>query len=242
MSIQPTPIHVGPVVIGTAPRVVGVISHLETVPSLLDGPNPGCDIVEMRLDQMDLTRPDWLDAARSLEAAGYPVIATLRLQEEGGGWHESDEARRPHLADAIAQCSCVDVELCSVLRHELIDNATRRRKALILSHHDFKKTPSTEALTDIIERASAGPSIVVKVAVTINQPEDIDRLRALLRRPPTSAPLCLIGMGDAGAPARIEFPRHGSCLAYGHIDGATAPGQLSCAELSRQIKFRSSSR
>lgn len=220
---------------GEASRIVGIISDLKTVPALLADPSPGCDIVEMRLDRMDVNAPDWIEAAQTIEAQGYPVIATLRIKEEGGDWKGSDEERRPHLLKALDHCACVDIELRSPLFPELAALALQKKKALIVSHHDYDKTPDMAALKAVIARAAVNAQVVVKIAVRVNEPTDIDRLRELLSDAPNPAALCLIGMGDLGTPTRIEFPKLGSCLAYGHIDGSTAPGQLSCKELADRI-------
>ena len=47
--------------------------------------------------------------------------------------------------------------------------------------------------------------------------------------------ICVMGMGEAGAISRVALPCAGSCLVYGSLDHATAPGQLSCRELSREL-------
>ena len=228
-------VHIGRVPVGDAPRVVGIVSDSATVPGLLAQAAPGCDLVEMRLDRMDVRAPDWPAAAARLEAAGYPVIATLRIAAEGGAWDAPETERRPHLQQALAQCACVDIELRSALLPELVATAGTLGKALIVSHHDYDRTPPLDELRAVIARAAVAEHVIVKLAVRVNETADIDRLRELLADPPGRQPLCLIGMGDPGTPTRIEFPRLGSCLAYGHLDGATAPGQLSCRELADRI-------
>ncbi len=231
-------VHFGPVAVGAEPRIVGIISDLRTVSSLLSDPAPGCDIVELRLDRVGVTTSEWIDAAHAIEEKGYPVIATLRIPEEGGHWHGTDEERLPHLLDALQHCACVDIELRSPLLNELTAKAAQGRKALIVSHHDYEKTPATDDLETVAARAAVNEQCVVKMAVRVNDATDTDRLRDFLTRGKHAAPLCLIGMGDLGTPTRVEFPKLGSCLAYGHLDGSTAPGQLSCRELADQIGTR----
>ncbi len=228
-------IHFGSVAVGAKPRVVGIISDLRTVPSFLSDPAPGCDVVELRLDHIGVTSSDWMDAAHTIEEKGYPVIATLRIPEEGGNWRGTDEERRPHLLDALQHCACVDIELRSPLLGELAEQAEKNRKALIVSHHDYEKTPATDELASVTARAAVNGQCVVKIAVRVNETADVDRLRDFLTGGTCAMPLCLIGMGDLGTSTRIEFPKLGSCLAYGHIDGSTAPGQLSCRELAEKL-------
>ncbi len=229
------PVQLNALSVGHEPRIVGIISSLRTVPTFLANPKPGCDIVELRLDRIGVTQPEWINTAHDIEANGCPVIATLRIQEEGGTWEGADEERRPHLLQALEQCACVDIELRSPLFPELADCAVRHNKALIVSHHDYEKTPPTAELYDVMRRATVNDLCIVKIAVRVNDVSDIERLRDLLINPPVAAPLCIIGMGDLGTPTRIEFPKLGSCLAYGHLDESTAPGQLSCRALAERL-------
>ena len=228
-------VHFDAVEIGRAPRVVGIISHLQSVGSFLENPEPGCDVVELRLDRMDVDGGDWESAARALGAAGYPVIATLRIPEEGGEWQGGDEARLPYFERALTCCAAVDIELRSSLCAALAGLAEAQGKALIVSHHDYEQTPGLEVLQAVEQRAALSAGVVVKIAVRVQIAADVECLKLFLAQP-RQQPLCLIGMGDLGIPTRLEFPSLGSCLAYGHLDGSTAPGQLSCRELSARIR------
>jgi len=105
----------------------------------------------------------------------------------------------------------------------------------LVSYHDYDKTPALDELRAVIEDTATYPNVICKIAVRVQQPDDIARLKSLLAEP-RIIPLCLIGMGDLGIATRLEFPRLGSCLAYGHLDGSTAPGQLSCEELSAALR------
>jgi 3-dehydroquinate dehydratase I len=227
-------VQLGAVAVGETPRVVGIISQLASAADLSPATAPGCDLVEMRLDRMPLQDDAWQAAARGLEERGLPVIATLRIPEEGGEWREGDLARRPILAAALSTCACIDVELQSALFPELVDAAEAQGKALIASYHDYERTPPDDVLLDVEARAAVRPNVIVKIAVRVESEADIERLQIFLARP-RQQPLCLIGMGDLGVSTRLTFPARGSCLAYGHLDGSTAPGQLACDELARRI-------
>jgi 3-dehydroquinate dehydratase I len=218
--------------VGTGPRVVGILSNLERVSGFLAAPPHGCDVVELRVDHMDpLNATDWMQAVRAMEAAGWPVIVTLRLAAEGGQWQGPDEDRLPLFEEALTACACIDVELRSPLLPTLADAVRRTGKALIVSHHDFEKMPTAAALTDIARRAAVHEQTVVKIAAHVAHEAEVQTMANLLMHRPVPNPLCLIGMGDQGRCTRLDFPRQGSCLAYGHLDGSTAPGQYSCAEL-----------
>ncbi len=229
-------VHIGPLVVNASfPRVVGILSRMDSAKDFLKDTALGCDLIELRLDRMDIAEnPDWSEVAQSIQAVGYPVIATLRLPSEGGAWNGTDEERRPFLQQAMKLCGAVDIELQSNLFENMAAAALEANKTLIVSYHDFKQTPPIETLREVIRRAAIHERVIVKIAAQINQPDDIAVLEELLAAP-ASAPLCVIGMGALGQSTRVEFPRRGSCLAYGHIDESTAPGQWSCSALVQKL-------
>jgi 3-dehydroquinate dehydratase I len=219
--------------LGGLPRVVGVVSS----PDFQRPENLPCDLVELRLDSWP-ENFDWLRMGREIEAAGWPVILTARLKSEGGHWPKPDAARRQIFFRALENFSAVDVELQSEIAGEVCAEATRLKKAAIVSHHDFEKTPSLDELKQIIARAER-PGAVVKIATMIHSDADVKTLEALLAEK-ISAPLCVIGMGAAAAQSRVSFAMRGSCLTYGFLDAQpSAPGQLSASELMKRLRTAS---
>jgi 3-dehydroquinate dehydratase I len=228
-------LSIGSVTVGDRARVVGIISKRESVPRLMQTPRPACDLVEVRLDRMDVEQDNWPQDIEKIERHGFPVIATLRVATEGGTWDKQETLRRPHFMRALTCASCLDIEYRSALFEELADETRDAGKTMIASYHDYAKTPSLDELRSVITHTATYPNVVCKIAVRIQSEDDIARLQCLLEEP-RPAPLCLIGMGDLGVNTRVEFPRLGSCLAYGHLDGSTAPGQLSCEALASALR------
>jgi 3-dehydroquinate dehydratase I len=212
--------------LNAGPLVVGVLSSLED-----DFPLAG-DIVEMRLDKTGRP-PNWLERCKAIEARGKPVLLTIRLRSEGGEWPVDDENRLNLFADGLRALSAVDVELSSVICGTVTKQAEQLGKVCLVSHHDFEKTPPLAELESIVEKAQQNGA-VAKVATMIRGEADIETLRALLSRK-RKRPLCVIGMGETWKETRVLFPKLGSCLTYGYLDKPTAPGQVSAAELVRQI-------
>jgi len=231
----------GNVTLGTVPRVVGVASQPATLHRLAAGTDRDCDIVEVRLDLIGPNTPrpsrsgrGWLEDAQAIEARGLPVIVTIRLAEEGGQWKESDELRLPLFEEALRHLSAADIELRSPLVEEVSALARQHQKALIVSHHDFAKTPPVDELRKVMTRAAQLGS-VVKIAALTTTEADIATLRSLFHENFPSA-LCVLGMGPLGAQTRVEFPRLGSCLTYGYLDAPVAPGQVSARELMQLLR------
>ncbi|MGP8199686.1 MAG: type I 3-dehydroquinate dehydratase [Limisphaerales bacterium] len=209
------------------PLVVGVLSSLDG-----DFPLAG-DLVEVRLDKTGRP-PDWLERCKAIEARGKPVLLTVRLRSEGGEWPEDNEGRLRIFQEGLSALSAVDVELSSVICAAVTKQAEKLGTVCLVSHHDFQKTPPLAELESIVERAQQNGA-VAKIATMIRSEADVDTLRALLSRRGKRPP-CVIGMGDAWKQTRVSFPRLGSCLTYGYLDKPTAPGQVSAAELVRQLR------
>ena len=226
--------HIGELSIGDQPRVVGVISRRDTLargPLSQDLP---CDFVEVRLDQIGVDTPGWLEQASSFEAAGLPVILTLRLAAEGGGWNADDSLRMDTLTLAMGKLSTVDVEFNSEIRAEVCKMAGAQGKNVIVSYHNFQRTPPLDELSYIVREISKSSSAVPKITTMVSSPSDVETLRTLLLSV-DDRPICVLGMGDRGTATRIAFARDGSCLTYGYLDRSSAPGQLSCEELKNRL-------
>ena len=224
----------GAVTLGTVSRIVGVVSQGDTLRRLATSTEQECDIIELRLDIIGSEAPGWLDDAKAIEARGLPVILTIRLAAEGGHWNEPDEARLALLEEGLRHLSAVDIELRSSLIDRVSAFARQQKRGLIVSHHDFEKTPPLDELKRIMTRA-ARYGTVVKLAVFSQSNTDIAVLRGLLHEK-CPVPLCLLGMGPLGTQTRVEFPKLGSCLTYGYLDSPVAPGQVSARELTQLLR------
>ena len=222
----------GNLVLGLAPKVVGTVSQTGTLEKLAAGMERRCDIVELRLDLLG-TGNDWLDHATAIEAQGLPVIATLRLAGEGGKWTRPDTERLPVFETALTHLTAVDIEFRSPLLEKVSAFAASHQKALIISYHDFERTPPVAELRQVIRKA-ANYGTVVKIATLTQTEADLAALRELFTEQ-CSASVCLLGMGALGPVSRKLLPQLGSCLTYGYLDAPIAPGQVASAELLRQL-------
>jgi 3-dehydroquinate dehydratase-1 len=232
MACAPT--RFGSLILGLAPQVVGTVSQADTLARLGVGMPRVCDIVEIRLDLIGPDAGPWLEHAKAIETQGFPVVVTIRLADEGGQWTQPDAERLPLFEAALEHLSAADIELRSPLLETVCAAARRRQRALIVSHHDFLRTPPAHELRRIVFKAAEyGP--VVKVATLTQTEEDVATLRELLGQKHPGA-LCVLGMGPLGPRTRTEFPKLGSCLTYGYVDVPVAPGQIAAHELIRQLR------
>jgi 3-dehydroquinate dehydratase-1 len=190
-------------------------------------------MVEIRLDQMPHQK-DWLDRGRAIQAHGLPVILTLRLEAEGGGWTQPDEERLEMFQQSVQQLAAVDIELRSRIASKVSSAAKRLHKECIVSYHDFQGTPPLAKLQSVVSEAQDLGSIA-KVSTMVNAEKDIEILQSLLAGN-WKVPVCIIGMGPLGTRTRVSFAALGSCLTYGYLDRPSAPGQLPASSLVEQLR------
>ena len=225
---------IGQVELGRVPRVVGTITTRAALPSAVRTLRYDCDIVEVRLDLIGVDTPDGLAECRTIEAAGRPVLFTLRSANEGGKWTAPDQDRLPLITSALETVSCVDVEFLSGICGEVCGQAAQGGKPVVVSYHNFQRTPGLAELEDILWKMRELPAAIPKLTTMVTQAADVETLKSLLARH-RDKPLCVIGMGDKAAETRVLFPSLGSCLTYGYIDAPSAPGQFSASELTRRL-------
>lgn len=236
MGPDMTDLSLGKLSLGRVPRVVGTISTRESLPLSPGLHNYICDVVEVRLDALHIANDAWLDNCVALEKKGFPVILTIRLKAEGGKWTGEDGAREPIFSAALSRLTTIDIELDSELMPKLCESAESCGKPVIISYHDFQRTPALEELKSVVSRMRECPSAIPKIATMVVNDEDVKTLKQLLETMGADGPLCLIGMGAESADTRIEFPRLGSCLTYGYIDTSCAPGQWPSDQLVQHLR------
>jgi 3-dehydroquinate dehydratase / shikimate dehydrogenase len=185
--------------------------------------------LELRLDWLrsDAERLRLVRWLKKYRRGSATFIATCR-RKEGGGKFKGDIARQLYwLTQARdAGCQWCDIEMETF--RELPEGFLRAYpvpRRILLSIHDFERTPN---LPQKILVAKHGLADAVKIAAQAKTIADSVRLLKLTRR---SRNFVAVPMGDVGLPARILALREGSALAYAPVEVATAPGQVTLAEM-----------
>ena len=224
--------------LGALPRVVGTISSRECLESFEALFRDRCDIAEVRLDEVG-EFATWATMCKNIQSCGVPVMLTLRTKQEGGKCQKNDLERLDVLREAAGSISIFDIEYRTGLAAKAKDIASSLGIKLLVSFHDFNKTPSIQELKNIITQ-SEGHADIIKISTMINSDEDIATLQAVLTKG-SKVPLCIIGMGSKGTSTRVTFPSLGSVLTYGYLDYPSAPGQLSARTLVDHFRRYNSS-
>jgi 3-dehydroquinate dehydratase I len=204
------------------------------------------DLLEWRVDffQPIADTAQVLAAARAVQqAAGdIPVLFTRRAQREGGQAIPLTEPQVLALYEAVAASGTVaamDFEMGNAAADVVQVRALTRRHglALVLSFHDFQRTPADAELDARFTEAERLQADVAKVAVMPQSLHDVHRLLgATLRASERLAiPVISMSMGGLGAVTRLCGGVFGSALTFAVGSAPSAPGQVPIADVRTAV-------
>jgi 3-dehydroquinate dehydratase-1 len=199
------------------------------------------DLVEWRVDFFDgIGRADAVvDLAGELRRlAGVPLLFTRRSPREGGQPAMVPEAAVVALYRAVCAAGAADL-VDWELEAPAADLAAVRAGAaahgvpLLLSFHDFQRTPPAAELVARLRRMAQSGAAVGKVAVMPQSPADVlALLQATWEASQSLAiPVAGMSMGALGMSSRVCGGSFGSALTFAAGQAASAPGQVPLAAL-----------
>ena len=110
--------------------------------------------------------------------------------------------------------------------------ARRQGIGVVLSKHDFAKTPPAEEIAATLLHMKELGADLPKYAVMPHTPEDVlALLDATLRASRKVGPVITMSMGELGKLSRVSGGVFGSCVTFGAGQNASAPGQLDAEDL-----------
>ena len=178
----------------------------------------GADILEFRMDALE--NPDFNDIKKAIEEINFPMIATNRINTEGGSFNGSEEERFNLLYKCCDLVDYVDIELQS--DDEYIEKIHDTGVTTIVSYHDFEKTPQLDEINYIVEKEHELGDIA-KVAFMPQNLEDTLTILAILSHFENTI---AISMGDLGSYTRIMASKFDSPITFAAGTDVTAPGQI----------------
>jgi 3-dehydroquinate dehydratase I len=211
------------------PSIVAVIASLRDFDDISSISSRSFDLCELRIDKLLPSSDDLPVRVRELP---FPKIVTIRDPLEGGA-NSVPESKRLRLFEQwLPVCNFIDVELRNLSRFsKVIQEAESTGKEVIVSFHDFAKTPKLEELQEMFDRSGRVPNRIFKVATAVSQWSDVEILIHLIQNN-SEFPVAAMGMGALGKLSRLVLGRLGSCLAYGSLGAAVVPGQWPVTRLS----------
>ncbi|MDQ0050425.1 3-dehydroquinate dehydratase-1 [Paenibacillus polymyxa] len=200
------------------------------------------DIVEWRVDFFehveDLEKVKaTLHEIRSI-LANVPLVFTFRSAREGGE-KEISAASYVELNRTIAetgQVELIDVELFNEEADvkTLVEAAHKHNVYVIISNHDFHKTPSKEEIVSRLRKAQELGGDLPKIAVMPTNTADVltllDATRTMAEEH-ADRPIITMSMAGKGVVSRLTGELFGSALTFGAAKKASAPGQIPVTEL-----------
>jgi 3-dehydroquinate dehydratase I len=184
-------------------------------------------LTEIRLDAASFSSEE----IKQLFSTGNRTIATYRPGTA------DNATRQKVLTEAVrAGASYLDIEYEAEdnYRKELIREAAGRGCSLIISWHDFEKTPGQEELETILDRCYTLGADLAKIACMVNERQDLIRLLSMYNLPGKKV---VLGMGEKGSFSRVAAALLGAEFTFASPDNGreTAPGQLSLSEMQQYL-------
>ncbi|SFJ60021.1 type I 3-dehydroquinate dehydratase [Cellulomonas sp. KH9] len=202
------------------------------------------DAVELRLDHLTGAAAEPARAGAAVAAVRaalpteVPLLATFRSAREGGAQPADDAAYAAVVGAVVAGAGpdgadAVDVELATPGVARLVARAQAAGLAVVVSHHDFVRTPPAADLVALLRRQRDVGADVCKVAVLPHDPDDVLALLTATREFARDAdrPVVTVAMGALGLVTRLAGGVFGSAMTFGAVGTASAPGQVDAGRL-----------
>ena len=175
-------------------------------------------------------------------AGGIPILFTRRSSREGGEPIALSEPQVVSLYRAV--CAAGDVDLVDFEMgnegndvHEVREISQAHDIKLILSFHDFQRTPSSDFLGQRFAQAASLGADIAKVAVMPQGMDDVlTLLAATLHASETLAiPIVSMSMGRLGAVTRMCGWAFGSAMTFAVGEASSAPGQMAIEDVNAAV-------
>lgn len=189
------------------------------------------DYVEIRFDF--LRKEQVPETLEMIKKDLNRIVCTLRPKTEGGKF-SGNEKERVAILKLIAEYNpfLLDVEFNTLKKNSDLRKYLKSTKTkLLVSWHDFKKTPKSTELKKKINQMSKFSSNV-KIVSTAKSTDDSTRMLELYSKKGKNN-LISFAMGDLGRISRILCLYLGSPYTYVSLGKAVAPGQFSVDEVKK---------
>lgn len=207
----------------------------------------GPDMIEWRVDYFqeiqDFERVAEVANAIKRVTPGTPLLFTIRSVAEGGNPTPLSPAEIVGLLSYICKHSCIDIidyEIANPEEDTLHLRKVSREcgKSLILSYHDFTKTPSEDQLLQILKKAESLEADIAKIAVMPNSYSDVIRLLDITEQANRliKIPVATMSMNGLGTVSRMIGWIFGSAIVFTVGAKSSAPGQVPIDKVREIIK------
>ena len=188
----------------------------------------GADFSEIRLEKLSS-----LDGfSEVVQAARKPLIATNRsLPSKESQVDHQDVAMRA-VEDGFQY---VDLDFETQDLHRIIDQIRSKGAKIILSHHDYLRTPAPHELVAKLEEFHRFKPDICKIVTTAHHLDDNLTILEFLKSNRGNGSIVSFAMGTMGVWSRLLAPLYGAHFTYASLSRGqeTAPGQTPINEMRR---------
>lgn len=217
-----------------APLLIGCLKT-NTGLAQLKAESIPADLIEVRVDELLQAKVKLETIEQALRTRRHPVLLTARAANEGGAYTWQKGERTKVLFRLMDHADALDLELEHLPQLKRVHEAAIADElSLILSVHSIQRPATNEQLRTWMHEFQQHQAFVYKIAMRLNQQNDLHQLVDILLRNPHRR-WALMGLGPDAPKSRQVLTGLGSVLVYGYLDKPTAPGQPSARQLVKAL-------
>lgn len=220
----------------------------EIIKSVLEIRELGVDIIEWRADwyQDIFDRNEMHNTLERVRGVlgDLPLLFTFRTGKEGGAQKIDPEnyVKINRRAIESGYVDMVDIELFTGEEEvtELVELAKAHDVKIIMSNHDFQKTPAKEEIISRLCKMQDAGADLLKIAVMPQEKKDLLTLLEAteeMNSKYAKQPIVTMSMGQVGVLSRMSGEVFGSAMTFGAVGKASAPGQMAVEDLKTVLKL-----
>ncbi|EPZ5469502.1 type I 3-dehydroquinate dehydratase [Acinetobacter baumannii] len=204
------------------------------------------DLAEFRIDLLSFASDTKQVIALGHELkkilGNKPMIATIRTKNEGSQLEISDadygKTYQAYLKNPFMDWLDVEMFHDQKVVSEIVQKAHQKKVLVVMSNHDFQKTPSQDEIEKRLLKQDQMGADVLKIAVMPKSKQDVFTLmNATLKvSQQTTKPLLTMSMGQLGTISRVATANMGGSYSFGMIGQASAPGQIDVTKLKQILQ------
>ncbi|MDN8343399.1 type I 3-dehydroquinate dehydratase [Acinetobacter baumannii] len=240
-QIQPAATAVKTIVPITAKTKEQALAQAQVIANTADA-----DLAEFRIDLLSFASDTKQVIALGHELkkilGNKPMIATIRTKNEGGQLEISDadygKTYQAYLKNPFMDWLDVEMFRDQKVVSEIVQKAHQKKVLVVMSNHDFQKTPSQDEIEKRLLKQDQMGADVLKIAVMPKSKQDVFTLmNATLKvSQQTTKPLLTMSMGQLGTISRVATANMGGSYSFGMIGQASAPGQIDVTKLKQILQ------
>lgn len=191
-----------------------------------------CGWCEFRVDEFLKKFPEeklipWISFKTDAKKIG---TVRWRMEHQEKRLPITEKRRLKIYKDIIEYVDYVDIEIRSSIVKDVIEEARRKNKKVIVSYHNFLKTPSSTRLEDIYKKGRKLKPDIIKIATKVNSPDELFTLLSFTYKYSKKFPLVITPMGVSFVERFVPLYL-GSLFTYVALTEKTAQGQITCKDV-----------